>query len=88
MSKEWKKLLVPDDEKKMNEILIAAAKHRTAYTSADDVKVAQLWCIILEMEKRIEALEQKIYEIETNKHTKSKSPPSSDDELIESHEKF
>jgi len=86
MTKEWKKLLVPDDEQKINDMIVKSAKYRTAYMSADDVKVAQLWCTILEMQKQIEELEQKIKDLESRNIKETHVPK--DDELIESHEKF
>jgi hypothetical protein len=62
--KDWKQYLSAEDEEKLNEILIKVAKHRGAYKNADDVKVAQLWCTILELRKENLILQSKMKKIE------------------------
>ena len=50
---DWKRSLNAQDEARMNEILRQTAKHRSAYRSAHDVKVAQLWAAVLELSKML-----------------------------------
>ena len=90
-SKNWKSYLSPKDEERLNEILLEVAKYRGAYKNADEVKIAQLWCAILELKKQLaliyaktkrleeffDALKRKFEEEEKGKR-----------ELVESLEKF
>ena len=62
--KDWKQYLSADDEEKLNELLRRVAEYRGAYKNADDVKVAQLWCTILEMRKENLILQSKLRKIE------------------------
>ena len=62
--KDWKQFLSAENEEKLNEILRKVAKHRGAYKNADDVKIAQLWCTILEMKKENLILQSKLNRIE------------------------
>ena len=48
---DWKEFLSYQDEERLNEILKKVAKYRGAYKNADDVKMAQLWCAMLELKK-------------------------------------
>lgn len=50
--KDWKQLLAPEDEEKMNDILRRAARYRGAYKNASEVKIAQLWAAVLELYKQ------------------------------------
>jgi hypothetical protein len=61
---DWKSLLEKKDEKKLNEILIKTEKHKAAYRKAGNVKIAQLWSTILEMEKEKEIIEKRLRRIE------------------------
>ncbi len=49
---DWKQHLHPEDELRMNNIIKRVAKHRSAYRTSKDVKVAQLWCALLELDKK------------------------------------
>ena len=62
--KDWKQFLSAEDEERLNEVLRKVAKYRGAYKNADDVKVAQLWCTILEMRKESLILQSKLRKIE------------------------
>ncbi|HLD85296.1 MAG TPA: hypothetical protein VI968_01945 [archaeon] len=77
---DWKRNLNAKDEAQMNEILRQTAKHRTAYRSAHDVKVAQLWAAVLELSKMLnertqqrDELEKRLSKIEAIFHTASES---------------
>lgn len=63
-TKNWKKLLNLDDELLLNEILMKAASHRGAYRNADDIKIAQLWCGMIETKKHLNQLDTRLRRIE------------------------
>ena len=62
--KDWKALMPPKDEERMNEILKKLAKYRGAYSHAADVKNAQLWCAVLELFNGQDTLNERLAEIE------------------------
>ena len=55
-AKDWKQFLSEDAKEKLAELLEAARKHRVAYMQAEDVKVAQLWCALVELKKQFEEM--------------------------------
>ena len=61
---DWKQMLPPDDEKRINSMLRDVTKHRPAYRSSKDVKTAQLWCALLEMRKENQVLLKKVKRLE------------------------
>ena len=61
---DWKSSLSKKDEKKLNEILVKAEKHKAAYLKSNNVKIAQLWIALLEMEKENEIMERRVRRIE------------------------
>ncbi|MBI2971201.1 MAG: hypothetical protein HYY37_02140 [Candidatus Aenigmarchaeota archaeon] len=62
--KDWKEQLPDEDEERLNELLKTVSKYRQAYSEASDIKVAQLWCAILEMNKANAELQERIARIE------------------------
>ncbi|MBI4019572.1 MAG: hypothetical protein HY364_04945 [Candidatus Aenigmarchaeota archaeon] len=62
--RNWKEYLTPQDEEKINEIIKKVAKHRGAYSHADDTKNAQLWCAVLEVNIAQDAMDQRLSELE------------------------
>ncbi|MEM5801999.1 MAG: hypothetical protein QXQ18_01260 [Candidatus Aenigmatarchaeota archaeon] len=50
---DWKNCLHPEDKELLLQIIERAKKHHCAYEKAEDVKVAQLWTALLEMQKEI-----------------------------------
>ncbi|MBI2547459.1 MAG: hypothetical protein HYW23_03365 [Candidatus Aenigmarchaeota archaeon] len=50
---DWKDNLNDEDKPVMNQIIDSTKKHRYAYTSADDPKIAQLWTAIIELKKEM-----------------------------------
>ncbi|MFH0832121.1 MAG: hypothetical protein V1900_00140 [Candidatus Aenigmatarchaeota archaeon] len=64
MEKDWKQLLANEDEARMNEILRKVAKYRGAYRNADDIRAAQLWCAVLELQKEILSLNKRLIKLE------------------------
>lgn len=64
VTKDWKKYLSPKDESVLNEILEITEKHRGAYKNADDIKIAKLWCAVIELRKQIMAVENRVRRVE------------------------
>ena len=63
--KDWKDLLAEDAQQVLAELIDRAKKHKCAYSQAEDVKTAQLWCALVELKKEfdvIEATHEKIVE--------------------------
>ncbi len=87
----WKKYLGIEDEEHLNNILMKASRHKGAYKNSDDIKMAQMWCALLEMRKeniilqkrltRMEEIFDSIFE-KSRKHEREKL------ELVESLERF
>ena len=63
-SKDWKQYLSTDDEKKLNEILNKIAKYKGAYRNSEDVKISQLWSVVLELSKENDALQKRVQNLE------------------------
>ena len=61
---EWKTLLGPEDEERLNELIKSTAKHREAYSKAENIKIAQLWCALLEMRKQQESMDARLMQLE------------------------
>lgn len=61
---DWKECLQPEDQQVLADILNATKRHKCAYCQAEDVKVAQLWCALVEMKKKLDEVSksQKILE--------------------------
>lgn len=51
---DWKNNLNEEDKQILSSLLDSTKKHRLAYNSADDVKVAQLWAALVEMKKELD----------------------------------
>lgn len=56
--KDWKECLSAEDQAKLAEIFELTKKHKCSYLCADDVKIAQLWCALLEMKKEFDELKE------------------------------
>lgn len=61
---DWKQFLPPEDERRLNDILKSIAKHRSAYRASKDIKVAQLWCAFLELQKQNQVLHSRLKRME------------------------
>lgn len=88
---DWKQFLPPEDETRLNNILKSASKHRNAYRASKDVKVAQLWCALLEMRKENQVLLKKVQRLEyifEGIVERIKKEQLEEKEIIESLEKF
>ncbi|MEM7821476.1 MAG: hypothetical protein QXX38_01540 [Candidatus Aenigmatarchaeota archaeon] len=65
MEKEdWKECLEEETRNILANIFEKIRKHKCAYMKADDVKVAQLWCAIAEMNKEIKEMTSLLRKIE------------------------
>ena len=90
-AKDWKQFLTLDDENKLNEILRTTSRYRGAYKNADDVKLAQLWCSVLEMKKDNLALQERVARIEdilNGMIERVKKQEEGKKKIVESLEKF
>jgi ribonuclease HI len=63
--KDWKEFLFEDTQVEIADLLERAKKHRCAYSKADDVKVAQLWCALAEVLKQIKEMDARLEKMET-----------------------
>lgn len=63
--KDWKELLCPPGQTELYELIERAKQHRCAYMEADDVKVAQLWCSMVELSRDLKEMKTKLVKIET-----------------------
>ena len=61
---DWKQFLPPEDETRLNNALKNVAKHRNSYRASKDMKIAQLWCAFLEMQKQNHILYKKVKRME------------------------
>lgn len=89
--RNWKALLTPEDEQRINGIIEQIKKHRVAYLSADDVKLAQLWCALLEARKENIVLDTRLKRIEyvlNGLLNRARTADSSANKLLESLGKF
>jgi len=57
---DWKQLLNVDDEERLNEVLRRVSRHRGAYKNSDEIKIAQLWCAVLELAKQNFILQKRV----------------------------
>ncbi len=55
---DWKECLSEDDQQVLAELFDKAKKYKCAYCQAEDVKVAQLWCALLEVTKELNATKE------------------------------
>jgi len=91
VSKNWKEYLSPEDEERLNDVLKKVQKYRGAYSNADDIKLSQLWCAVLELRKENAALLRKIQRMEYifgGMVDRIKKQMEEDRDIIESLEKF
>ena len=90
-SKDWKQFLSLEDEERLNQILKNISRYRGAYKNADDVKIAQLWCSVLELENENRILQKKLSRIENileGMFSKVREQEREEQELAKSLERF
>ena len=61
--KDWKELLSEEDRKELKELLDKTRRHRCAYLEADDTKIAQLWCALIELRKEMKEFKKLIEKV-------------------------
>lgn len=57
---DWKDSLSPEAQQVLAEMFDSAKRHKGAYLQADDVKVAQLWCALVELKKEVKELKEQV----------------------------
>lgn len=57
---DWTHFLAPEATGFLRKVLEAAYKHRQAYFKADDIKNAQLWSAMLEMQREVDELKARL----------------------------
>ena len=62
--KDWKSFLREDAKLLLSEIFEKVRKHRAAYSYAGNVKSAQLWCALIEVEREIRNIEERLEKLE------------------------
>jgi len=87
-TKNWKKLLAIEDEMALNELLLKTSSHRGAYKNADDVKIAQLWCALVENRKQMSSIDERLKRIEYILGGIIKRSHEDDDKLLKSLKNF
>jgi hypothetical protein len=61
---DWKDCLGDEERKILEELIASTKRHRCAYSQADDVKVAQLWCALVEMKKELDSTKAMLGKVE------------------------
>ncbi|MEM7825689.1 MAG: hypothetical protein QW412_02425 [Candidatus Aenigmatarchaeota archaeon] len=61
---DWKNFLSEDAKEALAKLLDLTKKHRAAYLQAEDVKVAQLWCALVELKKQFAEFTEVVKKIE------------------------
>jgi len=62
--RDWKEDVCGPAQELLAELIEMAKKHRCAYTQADDVKVAQLWCALVEVTRELRETKAKVEKME------------------------
>ncbi|MGC9058877.1 MAG: hypothetical protein ACP5H3_00505 [Candidatus Aenigmatarchaeota archaeon] len=61
---DWKNLLDDKTKEELKELIERAAKHRYAYSQADDVRIAQIWAALTEIAKDLKEIKEKLGKVE------------------------
>jgi hypothetical protein len=61
---DWKECLNEEDKKILEELITVVKRHKCAYSQADDVKVAQLWCALVELKKELDSTKAMLGKLE------------------------
>lgn len=61
---DWKNFLSDEAKEILAKLLDSTRKHRAAYMQAEDVKVAQLWCALVELKKQFAEFTDVVKKIE------------------------
>jgi len=63
-SEDWKEELSDEAKQTLSKLFEMTRKYKYAYTQADDVKVAQLWSALVEMQKEIDSLNETLGKVQ------------------------
>lgn len=61
---DWKEFLSEDAKQILSSIFESTRKHKGAYINADDVKIAQLWCALIELKKDVNEIKRILGKLE------------------------
>lgn len=61
---DWKELLADSDKEIIAQLLDSTKKHKCAFMHSEDVKVAQLWCALVEMKREMNQMAEIVSKIE------------------------
>jgi len=61
---DWKDCLREDEKETLQKLLDGTKKFKCAFSKADDVKVAQLWCALLEIKREIDEIKGMLAKVE------------------------
>jgi len=60
---DWKDSLSPEAQQLLSDMFESAKRHKGAYIQADDVKVAQLWCAMIELKNDVKAMKEQVEKV-------------------------
>jgi len=63
--KDWKEFLCGNAQEELAELIEKAKQHKCAYSQADDVKVAQVWCALTEVSRQMKKIDERLTRVET-----------------------
>ncbi|MFH0837339.1 MAG: hypothetical protein V1870_04375 [Candidatus Aenigmatarchaeota archaeon] len=87
----WKKKLALEDENRLNEMLERTGVHRPAYSVAEEIKTAQLWCALIEIKKENLHLKERLSRLEYLMDgfvSRATSLELNKQEILDSHKRF
>lgn len=58
--KDWKESLSDEAKETLANMFDQTRKYKYAYSAADDVKVAQVWCALIEMKKELDEIKRNL----------------------------
>lgn len=80
---DWTHFLSSDAVAILRYILERAYEHRSAYFKAEDIKNAQLWSAVLELQKQINELNERISKLEPREERVYRTHLGSDQPIID-----
>lgn len=63
-SEDWKDYLTPEARAILADTLNSVKRHKSAYMQAEDVKIAQLWCALVELRKKLDEMQKHQLKVE------------------------
>lgn len=62
---DWKEFLSTEEQVELAELIEKTKKYKGAYIQAEDVKVAQVWCTLIKMSKRLKETQGRLEKLES-----------------------